>query len=312
VDWDNDGAKDLLVGAGDGGVYIYGNIGTNMDNTPVFDDGTVVLDAAQTGNRATPVMADWDGNGTQDLLVGNLDGNIQIYLNQGSSSVPSFSTYSLLQVGGGTFDIGTRAAPRIYDWNGDGLKDILVGEVSGYIYYLQNVGTNSAPVFNTAEKLLLLDGTALRYLTDPANANYNTPRSRFDITDWNNDGYADIVVGGQDGRVMLFLTKCTDDDGDGYAIEGGMCGLVDCDDNNEYINPDAHELPGNTIDENCNGYLACDPSDYWKNHGKFVSCVAHKTNHLVRKGFITNREGRLLKRAAAKSDVGKKGNKHSY
>jgi hypothetical protein len=78
------------------------------------------------------------------------------------------------------------------------------GEVSGNIYYLQNVGTNDAPVFNTAEKLILSNGSALRYLTDPANPSYNAPRSRFDITDWNNDGHADIVVGGQDGRVMLF------------------------------------------------------------------------------------------------------------
>lgn len=201
VDWENNGTKNLLVGAGDGGVYIYRNIGANIDNTPIFDNGTLVLNDTQSGDRATPVLTDWDGNGTQDLLVGNLVGNIKIYKNDGNNN---FTFDSNLKVGLQDYDIGSRAAPRIFDWNGDQVKDILVGEVSGNIYYLQNVGTNDAPVFNSAEKLILSNGIALRYLTEPTNPSYNAPRSRFDITDWNNDGHADIVVGGQDGRVMLF------------------------------------------------------------------------------------------------------------
>ncbi|MEW6602918.1 MAG: hypothetical protein AB1499_18245, partial [Nitrospirota bacterium] len=70
-----------------------------------------------------------------------------------------------------------------------------------YLYYLQNTGSNSTPVFDSAQKLLLGDGTALRYINTPASSG---PRSRFDITDWNEDGYADIIVGGADGKLMLF------------------------------------------------------------------------------------------------------------
>ncbi|MCA9773425.1 MAG: DUF4215 domain-containing protein, partial [Myxococcales bacterium] len=47
--------------------------------------------------------------------------------------------------------------------------------------------------------------------------------------------------------------SCTDADGDGYAIEGGACGLVDCDDANAAIHPGAAEIPGNGIDEDCDG-----------------------------------------------------------
>jgi hypothetical protein len=35
---------------------------------------------------------------------------------------------------------------------------------------------------------------------------------------------------------------CTDIDKDGYAVEGGICGAVDCDDNNSTINPGVTEL----------------------------------------------------------------------
>ena len=60
-------------------------------------------------------------------------------------------------------------------------------------------------------------------------------------------------------QVTDFLPgECTDGDGDGYYLEGTICGTqADCNDNNQNIHPGATETQGDGIDSNCNGYDDC-------------------------------------------------------
>lgn len=96
--------------------------------------------------------------------------------------------------------------------------------------------------------------------------------------------------------------KCKDEDGDGFRPP------EDCDETDPSINPDGLELPGNSVDENCDGDLGnCYPCLDWQNHGKYVRCVAHAVNDLVDAGFITEDEGDVLVSSAAQSDIGKTG-----
>lgn len=93
----------------------------------------------------------------------------------------------------------------------------------------------------------------------------------------------------------------SDADGDDFFI----C-ESDCDDADAELNPDARELPGNVVDENCDGSLgSCDPFAAWKNHGQFVRCVAREVNALRGAGLISEDAGDDLVTSAAQSDVGK-------
>jgi hypothetical protein len=207
-----------------GCVFIFLNTGTNPDGTPILDSGSAVKltngqDLCAGDGRAAAVYEDWNGDGDKDLVIGILEGGIKIYLNN-SSNVFYYST-NITADGWAPVSYGyqSRSTPRFYDWDGDGLKDLLAGEVAGYVWYFRNVTENPATtpfVFNTAEKLLLTDGiTNVRYTLSGSGA----PRSRLYATDWNEDGLDDLVIGGNDGRLQLFLA-CLEsvmiDDGSPY------------------------------------------------------------------------------------------------
>ncbi len=75
-----------------------------------------------------------------------------------------------------------------------------------------------------------------------------------------NTSGTEIADDGLDNDCDGFQLTC-DSDGDGYALDdgGGACGGDDCDDGNNLVNPGGNDVPGDGIDQDCDGADApCD------------------------------------------------------
>jgi hypothetical protein len=74
--------------------------------TPVFD-APVAIEANGTpinvgyGGNASPFVVDWNGDGKQDLLLGQFDGGkVRYYENVGEDTAPVFGDFEYLQADG--------------------------------------------------------------------------------------------------------------------------------------------------------------------------------------------------------------------
>jgi hypothetical protein len=108
-----------------------------------------------------------------------------------------------------------------------------------------------------------------------------------------------------DGTVDDGLTF--DLDSAGYSSPYSCSGTRnDCNDNNAAINPGTFEIPGNSVDENCDAVKLCYSDTQWKNHGAFVSCVSKEAEKLLAQGLITQAQKDVMVSSAAKTTIGKK------
>lgn len=165
-DWDRDGDFDLVVGDEDGRVALVENTGRlSADRSPQFLPPRYFQQEADTlkcGALATPVGADWDGDGDVDLISGNTAGYIEWFENLSGPRQfpPKWAAPRKLEVDGRPFRVqagpnGSIQGPaeakwgyttlNVADWDGDGLLDIVFNSIWGKVEWLRNVGKPGAP-----------------------------------------------------------------------------------------------------------------------------------------------------------------------
>ncbi|MFZ3065434.1 MAG: VCBS repeat-containing protein [Nitrospirota bacterium] len=186
-DWNEDGKKDIISGSKSGRVYVYLNTGTNLQ--PIFGK-TIEIEGVEIMRRSDPYIADWNNDGKKDILVGSNSGEISVFINKGTNQQPIFGAE--IKLNGGSLDVGYDSSPTMVDWNGDGKKDLVVGNRNGDVFVFLNVGEDLAPEFPT-------NGMK----TDIKVHGYATPF----IVDWNNDGKFDVVCGSEDGKIYIFINE---------------------------------------------------------------------------------------------------------
>ncbi|MCU0643415.1 MAG: T9SS type A sorting domain-containing protein [bacterium] len=196
ADWNEDGLIDLLVGDTNGKISLFLNNGS-VGNPQLTAKGFIKANNNDLNviNRASPVVVDWNNDGKKDLVVGDNNGYVRLYLNSGVNNDPKFTTFAYIKVNNVNIKVSYSASPEVCDLDGDGKKDMLVSDYSGYVYFYRNSGEDANPTFTAQEKLLA--GTSYMKTI--------STYARIDVVDWDEDGDLDIIAGEDYAYVNLFL-----------------------------------------------------------------------------------------------------------
>ncbi|NNC94991.1 MAG: T9SS type A sorting domain-containing protein [Chitinophagales bacterium] len=124
----------------------YVNVGTNSQPQLELFREDVGGVSAFGWEQLKITFADLDGDNDPDMIVGNEQGEIH-YFEHFIGIVPEPVFVHNDSFLGPLIDIGLHAAPYLYDVNGDGLFDLIIGEANGRINYYENTGSVSQPEF---------------------------------------------------------------------------------------------------------------------------------------------------------------------
>jgi len=203
-DHNGDGLMDLIIA--DHGYYQAGGNypskfllleNTGTVNSPAF---TVVTDdyhdlsTSGIGQSMYPAFGDIDGDGDQDMYIGDQQGRLHHFENISTTPVAEFQLAqpNVTDANSVVIDVGQFATPQFFDVDGDGLLDLLIGERNGNVNYYRNQGTQAVPSWNLEEDTL--GGlTVTEY--------WNITGHAVPFMFLNQDGEREMLVGSESGAI---------------------------------------------------------------------------------------------------------------
>lgn len=180
------------------------DLGVYLDDVQLWRDAAwvqeqeAVIDGARLAHAYSgglgltrPTFGDLDGDGDADLLVGEYDGNLNLFRNEGTPSEPD---WVLVDSHDGAIDVGDNSTPALVDVDGDADLDLFVGNYYGTIHFFRNEGTVLQPVWSRAGLLKDAEGQVINAGSMSAPA----------FADVDADGDPDLFIGNADGLVALY------------------------------------------------------------------------------------------------------------
>jgi hypothetical protein len=200
IDLNNDGKRDLLASPGflenKHGGWFYENSGA--DSLPVFSllkTNFMQEEMIDEGDAAAPVFFDYDNDGLLDMVIGHAEfhypndsSRLSLYKNTGTATHPAFDLVTTDLAALSNFNLQTPIYPAFGDMDGDGDYDLIIGELTGKLYYFNNTaGAGNIPNYQFV--------TSNYMGIDVGNA--SAPQ----IIDLDGDGKLDLLIGEQNGTL---------------------------------------------------------------------------------------------------------------
>lgn len=223
-DWNGDGRLDLLAGNSAGYIQYFENVGTRA--APVFEDrgylkaagktiriqagpnGSIQGPAEEKWGYTNPSVADWDLDGKPDLLLNSIWGEVVWYRNVGTRRRPELAGAEPIEVEwsgappkpawnwwnprGKQLVTEWRTTPKVVDWNGDGLPDLVMLDSEGYLALFERYRQGGALRLKPPARIFLDEaGRPLRLSDGKAG---KSGRRKIEVVDWDGDGDLDLIV----------------------------------------------------------------------------------------------------------------------